>query len=54
MTRFILREQHHHLVIPRPDLGLFYGRRSARAAAKSFGFPPRLIKKVTRYEKANP
>ncbi len=54
MTRFILRERHRHLVIPRPDLGLFCSRRLARVAAKRMGYPPHLIKEVTRHDRESP
>lgn len=46
MTRFILREKHRHLIIPRPDLGLFCSRKNAKRAAKRRGYPFSLIHKV--------
>lgn len=49
-TRFILREQLRHLIIPRPDIGLYTSRKNAKRAAKRRGFPIGLIKKVTRHE----
>ncbi len=51
MTRFILREQHRHLTIPRPDLGLFCSRKNAKRAAKRRGYPFSLIFKVKRHER---
>ena len=51
MTRFILRERHRHLVIPRPDLGLFCSRKNAKRAAKRRGYPFELIFKVKRHER---
>lgn len=51
MTRFILRERHRHLVIPRPDLGLFCSRKNAKRAAKRRGYPFSLIFKVKRHER---
>ncbi|MGY0552351.1 hypothetical protein ACW17M_03965 [Vreelandella sp. 2A-K22] len=52
MTRFILREQYRHLVIPRPDLGLFCSRKNAKRAAKRRGYPFELIFKVKRHERS--
>lgn len=45
---FILREQPHSNIIPRPDLGVFCSRKNAKRAAKRRGFPLELIKKVSR------
>jgi hypothetical protein len=53
MTRFILRERHLHLVIPRPDLGLFCSRKNAKRAAKRRGYPFELIFKVKRHANEN-
>ncbi len=47
-TRYLLREQRGNIITPRPDKGLFFGLRLAKAAAKRLGFPPQLVKKVTR------
>lgn len=52
MTRFILRERRHNLVIPRPDLGLFCSRKNAKRAAKRRGYPFELIFKVKRHERS--
>lgn len=52
MTRFILREQYQHLIVPRPDLGLFCSRKNAKRAGKRRGFPYKLIFKVKRYERS--
>lgn len=49
-ARYLLREQHNHLIIPRPDLGLFCSRKNAKRAAKRRGFPLELIHKVSRHE----
>ncbi len=48
IIRWIVREPRQHTITPHLDMGLFYGRRSARVAAKDHGYPPQLIKKVTR------
>lgn len=48
MTRFILREPYRHLIIPRPDLGLFCSRKNA----KRRGYPFELIFKVKRHERS--
>lgn len=52
-TRYLLREKRGDIITPRPDLGVFFGLRLARAAAKRLGYPPQLIKKVTRHEREN-
>jgi len=46
--RWIVRDRKDDITTPHINLGLFYGRRSARVAAKDHGYPPQLIKKVTR------
>ena len=46
--RYILREKRGEITTPHINLGLFYGRRLARVAAKANGYPPQLIKKVSR------
>ena len=48
LIRWIVREPRQHTITPHSELGLFYGRRLARVAAKANKFPPQLIKKVTR------
>lgn len=52
-TRYLLREKRGDIVTPRPDRGLFFGLRLARVAAKAHGYPPKLIKKVTRNDSEN-
>lgn len=49
-TCYLLREKRGNIITPRADLGVFFGRRSARVAAKGHGYPPQLIKKVSRHE----
>lgn len=46
--RYILREYHGGRIVPRCDAGLFFGLRLAKQAAKALGYPPQLIKKVTK------
>ncbi len=46
--RWIVREKRDEIKTPHIELGLFYGRRSARVSAKRHGYPPNLIKKVSR------
>lgn len=48
--RYIIQQPSQGRIVPRIDCGLFFGRRSARVAAKDHGYPPQLIKKVTRNE----
>lgn len=47
---YLLREYHEGRIVPRNDRGLFHGLRSAKQAAKRLGYPPQLIKKVSRHE----
>lgn len=47
-TRYLLREQRGNIITPLPHLGLFCGLRLAKQAAKALGYPPQLIKKVSR------
>ncbi len=49
-SAFILREQRGHIITPLPHLGLFCSRRSAKRAAKRYGYPQELIRKVTRHD----
>lgn len=46
--RFILREQRHERIVPRPDLGLYPSRKQAKAGAKHHALPVRLIHPVRR------
>lgn len=48
IIRWIVREPWQNTITPHTQMGLFYGRRTARVAAKAHEFPPKLIKKVTR------
>jgi hypothetical protein len=47
-ARFILREPWQGRVIPRPDLGLYTSRRSAKAGASRHALPCDLIHAVRR------
>ncbi len=47
-ARFILREQRHERIVPRPDLGLYASRRQAKTGARHHGMPIRLIHQVRR------
>lgn len=47
-TKFILRESHGGRITPRPDLGLYTSRRSAKGGAKRHGLPAELITPVRR------
>ncbi|SNY95530.1 hypothetical protein [Halomonas sp. hl-4] len=53
MHRYLLREYHEGRIVPRNDRGLFHGLRLAKQEAKRLGYPPQLIKKVTRHEQEN-
>lgn len=48
IIRWIVREPWQNTITPHTQMGLFYGRRLARVTAKALGYPPQLIKKVTR------
>lgn len=50
IIRWIVREPWQNTITPHTQMGLFCGRRSARVAAKDHGYPPQLIKKVSRHE----
>lgn len=52
-VRYIIQQPYQGRIVPLAHKGLFYGRRSARMAAKHHGHPPQLIKKVTRHEREN-
>lgn len=47
-ARFILREPHAGRIVPRPDLGLYTSRKSAKAGASRHGLPADLIHSVRR------
>lgn len=47
-ARFILREQRHERIVPRPDLGLYTSRKKAKAGAKHHKLPKQLIHQVRR------
>lgn len=47
-TKFILRESHGGRITPRPDLGLYTSRKSAKGGAKRHGLPAELITPVRR------
>lgn len=47
--RWIVRERKDDITTPHIELGLFSARRLARTTAKRLGYPPKLIKKVTRH-----
>ncbi len=47
-TKFILREPWHGLIVPRPDLGLYTSRKSAKDGASRHGLPANLIHPVRR------
>jgi len=53
-TRWIIREQRGSTVTPHIELGLFSARRLARTTAKRLGYPPELIKEVTRHDRESP
>jgi len=53
-TRWIIREQRGSTVTPHIELGLFSARRLARTTAKRLGYPPKLIKKVSKHANTNP
>lgn len=46
--RYIIRQPYQGRIVPLAHMGLFYGRRLARVTAKALGYPPQLIKKVSR------
>lgn len=46
--RFILREPCQGRIVPRPDLGLYTSRNSAKAGASRHGLPAELIHPVRR------
>ncbi|MCP1316403.1 hypothetical protein [Halomonas sp. 707B3] len=49
-ARYLIREKRGEIITPRPDLGLYSSRRSAKRAAKRYGYPQELIHKVTRHD----
>lgn len=52
-TRYLIREKRGDIITPRPDLGVFFGLRLARTTAKRLGYPPKLIKKVSKHANEN-
>ncbi|MCL7941189.1 hypothetical protein M8009_12925 [Halomonas sp. ATCH28] len=47
-ARYILREQRHDRIVPRPDLGLYPSRKQAKNGARHHELPIRLIHLVRR------
>lgn len=50
MHRYIIQQPYQGRIVPMAHQGLFCGRRLARVTAKALGYPPQLIKKVSRHE----